>query len=225
MSGLVLLKNFIKIMKTKFYLNALFACAIALTSAKSFAQGLNNPYKLDQKDIEYSLRLLGVTPYKFPLATDSPNVYLDFSIDVYHDTTRVSHGDMLDVLRKNVPPQYIKQVAERFQLGKDTEFFRVGVLASPTGTDPTFKIQLNYKGFFSNESFDIDTAVYTILASRAYTFKMPKPGEKVPIIVGYTNKRKANQGQSFHCPGDAMPEVVRKYYDFSYVVYMKLVTL
>jgi len=212
-------------MKTKFYLKALLVCIIALSSMKSFAQGLNNQYKLDQKDIENSLRILGITDYKFPLATDSPNVYLDFSIDIYHDTIRVSHGDMFEMMKKNVPAQFLKQVAARFQLGKDTEYFRLSILASPVGTEPTFKIQLNYKDFFSTESFDIDTAKYSILASRAYNFKMPKPGEKIPILVGYTKEKKANEMQSFHCPGDALPEVVRKYYAFSYVVYMKAVVL
>ncbi len=212
-------------MKTKFYLTALFVCVFALSGSKSLAQGLNNKYPLDQKDIENSLKLLGITDFKFPMATDSPNVYLDFSIEVYHDTTLITHGDLIEMMKKNVPSQFMRRVAERFQLGKDSEFFRISVLASPVGTDPTFKIQLSYKDFSSTESFDIDTAKYSILASRAYTYKMPKIGEKVPIIVGYTKEKKSHETQSFHCPGDAMPEVVRKYYAFSYVIYVKPVTL
>lgn len=212
-------------MKTKSFLKVLLSIIIALSSIKPFAQGLNNHYKLDQKDIENSLKLLGITDFKFPLATDSQNVYLDFSVDIYHDTARVSHGDWLELIKKNVPSNFLKNVASTFQIGKDTEFFRLSVLASPIGTDPTFKIQFNYKDFFSTESFDIDTSKYSILASRAYNFKMPKIGEKVPVIVGYTKEKKAKEAQSFHCPGDAPPEIVRQHYAFSYVVYIKTVAL
>jgi len=197
----------------------LICICLLYKSGHSQAQGLNNQYKLDQDDVESNFELMGISNFKFPLTTDSQDVYLDFSVEVYNDTVLKDHNDYLVDIKKQVPKEYLSRMIYYLKMSRDTTFFKLSFLVGRTGTN---KLKIKYNGFYETQEMDFDTAKFGILSERAFDYKNPGIGEKELVLVGYAKKKSEHM---YHCPAGLKPEEIRKMYVYTIFVYIKPVRL
>jgi hypothetical protein len=193
-------------------------CLFFLASSSANAQGLNNKNAVDETDIKNCLKLLGMEIYKFPVLVNEDSVYLNYIVEEYEDTTLTERSDNLDDIKK-LPEKYWPSAMAALKTGHDTSLIRMVMYDKPR--EP-FEIQFSYNNYSAVIDSKFDKERFGMIQTRGFSYSIPKIGERAPLLAIYAHRK----GEKvIHCPGNLMPEKIKKMYAYTCFVYVELVKL
>jgi hypothetical protein len=180
---------------------------------KSLPQGLNNPYSIDQKDLNNLLSLQGIEVFKFPLQNKQPVNYINCIIYQYEKGILTDSINLYKNLEKTkellgndiLPHTTKNQTFLRFYFQK---------------SDSVVHLLIDLDGFQQTMTFDFKNIV--LQGARAFDMKINPLNTRKRILAYYGIK---DEDAELHCSGNAGNEELIQRYDNLILVYIEPVRL
>lgn len=143
------------------------------------AQGLNNDFDFDQKDIAELFQQEQIEVYKFPIIFEKQVSTFNYIFYYYKDGQLVDSANYLEALKAQLPPSVDLSAYLPHTDDSSENLFRVYIKYD---TDKA-AITLRLNGFSTNQAFDFGQ---TIKGSRAMIEKSALATGKSPIVLKRT---------------------------------------
>jgi hypothetical protein len=180
---------------------------------KSFTQGLNNPFAIDQKDLYNLLTLQSMEVFKFPLKNKRPVTYVNCIIYQYEKGQLTDSINLYKNLEKTasllgndiLPHTSNKHTYIRFYFKK---------------TDEALDLMIDLDGFQQTIRFDFKNI--TLQGARAFEIKINPLNERKRILAYYGI---VEENKELHCSGNASNTELIQKYDNLILVYLEPIRL
>ncbi len=189
---------------------------IILSTINSFGQGMNNENNsLDEIDIKNALTILGLEVFKFPVAPGKSKSYIKIHAEEYEDNKLIDKGELTSDFTDS--ELFIND--REWSLMIDDTTGRTVRLYLFNDTDSSFGITINIGDITVSARINYDASKYGLSQSRAFEYKQPEAGRKIPIFVRYMLPI---DQPMIHCPGGAPVSWIARQYSHIFVVYLEL---